>query len=55
MGIYGNATGYTPVMAAEAHPIRIQVARGYAAPEGDADFLELKGTLVFDTLPFDGA
>tara|TARA_B100000378_G_scaffold239773_1_gene207770 strand:- start:14 stop:406 length:393 start_codon:yes stop_codon:yes gene_type:complete len=54
MVIYGNAIGYTPVMAAEAHPIRIQVAKGYAAPEGDADFLKRMVTLVFDTLPFAG-
>lgn len=54
MGIHGNATGYSLVRAAEAHPIRIQETRGYAAPDGDADFLKRMVTLVFETLPFGG-
>ena len=54
MGIHGNATGHSLVMAAEAHPARIQETRGCAPPEGYADFLKLMVTLVFDTLPFVG-
>ncbi len=58
VGVYRNAEGHTPVMssvkAAEAHLLEVQETKGHVGPEGDADFLKLLGTLVLDSLPFDG-